>query len=436
MMRPAASLLLALAGWTALGVAVALGGLPLSAWLAFAAATGLLAAIDAARLVRRGCPQVQRDVAAVVPMGPETVVTLHLRGTPRGRMRMRVHDLHPGGWSVQGIPRRLDLSAGTEATLRYRATPDARGQCRFDGCQLRLWSPWRFWHRQCVAGAPSTVRVYPNFAPLAQMAGLSVELASQRVGARLQRRRGEGTEFQELRDYRVGDSLRRIDWKATARCGRLISREYRDERSQQIVLMLDCGRRMLARDERGAHFDRVLDASLALAYIALRQGDAVGLLACAGETRRWLAPYSGAGGMDRLLGAGYDLKAEPVVTDFLAAASALQQSQQRRALVILVTNVRDEDDAELRTAVAMLSRRHLVLVASLREDALDASLAAADGELEDAILAASTLDYLSRRERVHAALREQGVATLDVTCRELSGALVERYLKIKRDGRL
>lgn len=436
MMRPATALLTALAVWTALGLAVSLDAMPLAAWLGVAVAVTMLAAIDAWRLHRLGCPQVDREVASVVPMGPETVVTLRLRGPSRGRARVQVHDLHPGGWNVQGLPRRLMLSPHEVTTLRYRAVPDARGACSFDGCQLRVWSPWRFWSRQCVAGGTSTVRVYPNFAPLAQMAGLSVELASQSVGARLQRRRGEGTEFQELRDYRKGDSLRRIDWKATARCGRLISREYRDERSQQIVLMLDCGRRMLARDSRGAHFDHVLDASLALAYIALRQGDSVGLLACAGETRRWLAPHSGAGGMDRLLGAGYDLQAEPVVTDFVAAASALQQAQRRRALVILVTNVRDEDDAELRAAVAMLSRRHLVLVASLREDALDDALAGADGELEDAILAASTLDYMGRRERVHAALREQGVATLDVTCGELSGALVERYLAIKRDGRL
>src|SRR6185437_14975079 len=146
------------------------------------------------------------------------------------------------------------------------------------------------WSVRRVLGAASTVRVYPNFAALVELAGLSVELASRSVGARLQRRRGEGTEFQELRDYRVGDSLRKIDWKATARSSRLISREYRDERNQQVVLMLDCGRRLLAQDDRRVHFDHVLNASLALASIALRR---------AMRSACWPAPASSNAGCRR-----------------------------------------------------------------------------------------------------------------------------------------
>ncbi len=285
-------------------------------------------------------------------------------------------------------------------------------------------------------GAPSTVRVYPNFASLAELAGLSVELASRSVGARLQRRRGEGTEFQELRDYRIGDSLRKINWKATARASRLISREYRDERNQQVVLMLDCGRRMLAQDDHLVHFDHVLNAFLALASIALRHGDAVGLLACTGQQQRWLPPQQGSGGMDMLLGAGYDLQAMPLATDYLATASALQMHQRRRALVVLVTNVRDEDDAELRAAVSMLSRCHLVMLVSLRELALDRAAATPGDELEGSICSAAAMHYLAERERAHEALRREGVNTLDVSCSELSGALIERYLSLKRSRRL
>ena len=166
-------------------------------------------------------------------------------------------------------------------------------------------------HRVASSATAPRCACIPTSPRWPRLAGLSVELASRSVGARLQRRRGEGTEFQELRDYRVGDSLRKIDWKATARSSRLISREYRDERNQQVVLMLDCGRRMLAQDDQLAHFDHVLNASLALASIALRQGDAVGMLACSGQQQRWLPPQQGSGGMDMLLGAGYDLQAMP-----------------------------------------------------------------------------------------------------------------------------
>ncbi|OOG64110.1 hypothetical protein B0E46_08385 [Rhodanobacter sp. B04] len=435
-MRPAPLLLWLLAGWAALGMFASVAWLPLSAWLAYGLLVALLALADGLRLWRMPSPGLQREVASVMPLGQEARIGLRLRAVIARTQELRLHDLHPGGWAVRGMPRALSLQPGNEVLLDYMVTPDARGQFNFDGCHLQLRSPWRCWAARRVIGITSTVKVYPNFASLAELAGLSVELASRSVGARLQRRRGDGTEFQELRDYRVGDSLRKIDWKATARSSRLISREYRDERNQQVVLMLDCGRRMLAQDDHLAHFDHVLNASLALASIALRQGDAVGLLACTGQQQRWLPPQQGSGGMDMLLAAGYDLQAMPLATDYLAAASALRAHQQRRALIVLVTNVRDEDDAELRTAVAMLAQRHLVMLVSLRELALDRVAVEAGDSLETGIRSAAAMHYLAERERVHEGLRREGVNTLDVSCNELSGVLIERYLSLKRGGRL
>src|SRR6185312_5693204 len=260
-MRPAPALLWLLLGWTVLGVLASLGWLPLAAWLAGGGALALLALVDGWRLRRMPSPEVSRELAPVLPLGPEARIGLRVRGTTRRAQKLRLHDLHPGGWAVRGMPRTLLLPAGGDVRLEYAVTPDARGQFAFDGCHVQLHSPWRCWSVRRVLGAASTVRVYPNFAALVELAGLSVELASRSVGARLQRRRGEGTEFQELRDYRV-------------------------ERNQQVVLMLDCGRRLLAQDDRRVHFDHVLNASLALASIALRQGDAVGLLACTGQQQR------------------------------------------------------------------------------------------------------------------------------------------------------
>ncbi|WEN16910.1 DUF58 domain-containing protein [Rhodanobacter sp. AS-Z3] len=435
-MRPAPLLLWLLLGWTVLGVLTSLDRLPLSTWLAAGAVIALVALVDAWRLRRMPSPELQREVAQVMPLGPPATVNLRLQGNGRRTQSLRLHDMHPGGWVVHGMPRDVRLPPGTDLLLDYSVIPDARGQFSFNGCHVQLHSPWRTWTTRRVIGGVSTVRIYPNFAALAELAGLSVELASRSVGARLQRRRGEGTEFQELRDYRVGDSLRKIDWKATARSGRLISREYRDERNQQVVLMLDCGRRMLAQDDQLVHFDHVLNASLALASIALRQGDAVGMLACTGQQQRWLPPQQGSLGMDMLLGAGYDLQAMPQATDYLAAASALQAHQQRRALVVLITNVRDEDDVELRAAVSMLSKRHLVMLVSLRELALDRAASEPGVELEGSIRSAAAMHYLAERERTHEALRREGVNLLDVSCSELSGALIERYLAIKRGNRL
>jgi uncharacterized protein (DUF58 family) len=310
-------------------------------------------------------------------------------------MQVQVFDLVPGGWPLESLPQRVQLRAGHASSLHYHVQPQQRGRFANEGVQLRLLSPWRLWRQSRVAGVPQAVRVFPNFAPLARFALLSAEQASRMVGAHVKRRRGEGTDFHQMREYRIGDSLRQIDWKATARARRLISREYQDEKNQQLIVVLDTGRRMLARDGALAHFDHALDASLVVSYLALRQGDAVGLFATGGE-QRWVAPQRGLGAIDTLLRASYDLQPQPVATDYLAAATGLSLRQRRRGLLMLVTNLRDEDSEDLLAAVRMLQRRHLVVVASLRERAIDEALDGAVHELPDALRAAAAARYLAQ----------------------------------------
>src|SRR5690606_32996392 len=286
--RPAPLLVVAFVAWAALGVAASFGWLPARAWPLAGAAIAVAALLDLLRLRRRATPEVARELPEALPIGIEREVTLQIESGPR-RQRVDVFDLHPGGWESTGLPRSLLLPPDTVSSFGYRLRPTARGDFRFEGVQLRLLSPWRLWRQSRIAGVPQPVRVFPNFAPLARFALLSAEQASRIVGAHLKRRRGEGTAFHQMREYRVGDRLRQIDWKATARARKLISREYQDEKNQQLIVVLDTGRRMLARDGALAHFDHALDASLVVSYLALRQGDAVGLYATGGD-ERWVAP--------------------------------------------------------------------------------------------------------------------------------------------------
>lgn len=422
-----------LALWAALGLAASIGVASTSAWWLAGLALLLVATVDAWRVLRVATPTVQRRVPDTWPIGVERPVTLQLEAARA--QQLDVFDLHPGSWAMQGLPRRLQLRRGEAASLNYTLRANARGDFSFDGAQLRLHSPWRLWWHSRVAGPPQGVRVFPNFAPLARFAMFSAEQASRLVGAHVKRRRGEGTDFHQMREYRVGDSLRQIDWKATARARRLISREYQDEKNQQLVLLLDTGRRLMARDGELAHFDHVLDAALVVSYLALRQGDGVGLLASGGDTA-WVPPQRGVGAIDNLLRATYALQPKPVATDFLQAATELHLRQRRRALVMLVTNLRDEDLDDLLAAVQMLRKRHLVCVASLREAALDAALAQDVHDLPTAIRAGATADYLAKRSAAHDALRSHGVMVLDVGCEQLAAALVEKYLAVKRDGLL
>jgi uncharacterized protein (DUF58 family) len=437
--RPAPGFVWACVAWAGLGLAVHVRLLPASAWWIALAGLIALALFDLWRLRVAPTPEVARSLPEAWPIGVERDVELRIEHYGR-RQRVVVHDLHPGDWdiddrSIPDLPRTIVLAADSVATLRYRLRPSVRGNFRFEGTQLRLSSPLRLWRQSRIVGAPQQVRVFPNFAPLAGFALFSAEQASRLVGAHIKRRRGEGTDFHQMREYRVGDSMRQIDWKATARARKLISREYQDEKNQQLLMVVDTGRRMLAHEGGLSHFDRALDATLVVSYIALKRGDAVGLFTAGGE-QRWVAPQRGMAAIDTLLRASYDLQPVPVATDYLAASTELALRQRRRALVMLVTNLRDEDIEDVLGAVRLLQRRHLVVVASLRERDLDEALDARVDDVRSAVRAAAAARYIAQRAAAHDLLRNHSVTVLDVTCEQLPAALVEQYLSIKRSGLL
>jgi uncharacterized protein (DUF58 family) len=431
---PAAPLIILLILWGLSGLAVPFFGMSVTTWVAIGATIATLTGLDAWLLFKRETPNISREIPEALPLGVEREVTLRIESTSQSQ-HVEVFDLHPGGWPSQGLPQRLQLAPQTASSFAYKLRPNERGDAQFAGVHLRLTSPLRLWKQLRVAGTPQQVRVFPNFAPLTRFALFSAEQASRLVGAHLKRRRGEGTDFHQMREYRVGDSLRQIDWKATSRSRKLISREYQDEKNQQVIMLLDTGRRMLAREGELAHFDHALNASLVVSYLALREGDAVGLLASGGDSR-WIAPQRGMGAIDTLLRASYALQAQPVATDYLAAATELSLRQRRRALVMLLTNVRDEDIEDLLAAVQLLRKRHLVCVASLREQAIDDALSNPVHDLSDAIRAGAVARYLEQRTAAHDALRSHHAMVLDTTTADLPAALVERYLAVKRDGLL
>jgi len=404
-------------------------------WQAAAGLVVLLAGLDAWRLYRSPRPVVARRVPGSLALGVATPV--HLRLEPRGArpVSIRVHDHHPQALVAEHLPRQATLQPGRRTDVTYLVTPEVRGEHAFGPVQIRERSPFGLWQRDSRLPQAQTVRVYPNFAAVSRYTLLATDHRLAQMGVRRRRRRGEGQDFHQLREYRQGDTLRQIDWKATARRHQLISREYQEERDQEIVFLLDCGQRMLTRDDALSHFDHSLNAVLLLAWVALRQGDAVGL-GTFGGAGRWLRPVKGSARIDHLFNLLYDLQPTTAIPDYAAAASALLARQKKRALVVIVTNLRDEDSHQLLPAVRLLQRRHLVLVASLREQALDAATEAPVRHFDDALRVAAAHDYRRARRRAVEALQAGGALCLDVTPDRLSVDLVNQYLAIKTAGRL
>lgn len=435
-LSPTTRLLRWLAGWTLLGLLPAV-------WPEFTVfgllAGGLVLTIavrDAFRLRRRPPLTVERRVAPALPLGVWRTVRLRLINPHTEPATLTVFDHYPtAAAEMADLPQRLTVEPGGWAELAYRLRPLVRGQWAFAPTQVLLESPQGLWRRDDRPGEAATVRIYPNFAAIAQTIQLTTDRREALLGIHRRRRRGEGRTFLQLREYRIGDSLRQMDWKATARTHKLIAKDYQDERNQTVLFLLDCGRRMRAQDDALSHFDHALNAMILLAYVALRQGDAVGLQSFGGE-RRWLAPRSGPGMLTALIHGVYDLQPGLEPPDYAEAAQRALARQRKRALIVLLTNLRDEDQDDLRPALALLSRRHLVLVANLREPALDEWLARPIHDLPQAQTYATVCHYLLRRERVHEELRRQGSIMLDVLPQQLPAAVVNQYLDLKRGGRL
>jgi uncharacterized protein (DUF58 family) len=312
----------------------------------------------------------------------------------------------------------------------------------FDAADVRVRSRWGLLELLVRLGEVEAKRVYPDFAQVARYAFLAGDRRLQQIGVKTFPRRGEGTDFKQLSEYRVGDSIRHLDWKATLRTDKPIVREFQDDRDQCVVLLVDTGRRMRADDRDAAaghaatHFDQVLNAVMLLSYVALRQGDAVGAMTFGtppGQERAF-PPRKGARTLNLLMNELYDVQPGAVHSDYVLAARRLMGRQQTRALVIVITNFRDEDSHELGQALRLLRSRHLVLLASLREQIVGALLSQPVSSGEAAIDIASAHLYEQSRRDAFRRLAARDALMVDAEPAQLGIELVNRYHAAKRGG--
>jgi len=395
------------------------------------------------RLWREAGVSVERRLPAAFAIGVSTELELRLINPGAQAWRVEVFDELDPLFDFEGLPRRVELAPGTRASLRFRVTARQRGIVRLGRTQLLWRSRGGAFERRETLGQEQRLRVYPNFAALARYAWLSGDRRLAQIGIKSFVQRGEGTDFRQLAEYRRGDPLRHVDWKATLRQRKPIVREYQDERSQCVMFLLDCGRRMQA-DEQSAragensHFDDALDALMLLAYVALSEGDEVGAMTfgCPPDERRDAAPRKGLGTLNALMNRMHDLQPSGTYSDYLGAAEELSRRLRRRSLVIVLTNFRDEDAPELQPALRLLRRRHLVLLASLRETALARIAAQPLARAEDAVDVASAHLLAQARSDAFARVVDHDKLSIDVEPQALAATLVNRYHAVKRAGLL
>ena len=389
---------------------------------------------------RRADVKLQRHLPAAFAIGVERRISVDIALNSPLDWSCRVYDCVDATLITQGLPIALELRAGTIAQFHYTVKPSARGEVRFAPAAIRVRSRLALWELMDRVGSEQTLRVFPDFAQVSRYAWLAGDRRLSEIGIKTYQQRGEGTDFKQLAEYRIGDAVRHIDWKATQRFEKPIVRQFQNERDQCVLLLIDCGRRMRADegdiDIGASHFDQVLNAVMLTTYVALKHGDAVGALTFGtppGE-ERWFAPRKGAVTLNALMGELYAVQPTPTHSDYLSAAKELLRRHRKRSLVIVITNFRDEDSSELGQALRLLRTRHLVMTASLRERIVRQLAEQPLTSGRAAIEVASALQYEQQRRDAFNAIAANDSLMVDAEPERLSIELVNRYHAVKRAG--
>ena len=409
-------------------------------WLAGLAAVATWDYARSLRAWRRASPRMRRGLPSAFAIGARRPVQIVIDNEGDAGWRCELYDHADASLLTDGMPLRLELPAGARVETGYSVTPSRRGEVTFQPADLRIRSRWGLCELLERLGDTEMRRVYPDFAQIARYAWLAGDRRLQEIGIKTYQQRGEGTDFKQLSEYRAGDPVRHIDWKATLRLDKPVIREFQDERDQCVLVLMDCGRRMRADDRHDgigtSHFDQVLNAVMLLSYVALKQGDAVGAMTFgtpAGDERAF-APRKGARALHALMGELYGVQPTPTHSDYVAAAQNLLSRHGKRSLVVVITNFRDEDGTELRQALRLLRSRHLVLVASLRErivhDMMSQPISSGDAAIE---VASAHLYEQSRRDAFNR-LAARDALMVDAVPERLGIELVNRYHAVKRAG--
>jgi uncharacterized protein (DUF58 family) len=405
-----------------------------AAWWVLAVA--LLVGLDVLLAPRPGQLEVtRRPGAAPVRQGQTTSTALVVANPGRRRVRGLLRDAWQPSAGATGNRHRLDLSPGDQVLLRTSLTPSRRGDRRAAGVTVRCTGPLGLAARQRSLDVPGTVRVLPPFHSRKHLPSRLARLR-ELDGRAAVRARGQGTEFDSLRDYVLGDDVRSIDWRATARSRNVVVRTWQPERQRRVLLVLDTSRTSAGRVDDVPRLDSAMDAGLLLAALASRAGDSVDFLAGDRQVRARVRAGTRGDALPHVVEAMADLEPALVEADWSRLTSAVAALGRQPALVVLLSALEPAAvEHGLLPALPTLAHRHRVVLASVRDPELD-RMAARRGRPQDVYDAAAAEQVLADRARTAEILGSVGVDVVDADADRLPVALTDHYLMLKGRGLL
>lgn len=401
---------------------------------AIVALIGLSALVDAARIPGTSSIALQRIFPSTIGVGDAKEGRYEVRSTWPAALKVSITQQLPASVSeTHGPPVVMPLADREALVIPTTITGKARGSFKLGPVALTIPGPWGLARRSILYKLPDTITVVPSIVGAGRYRLLAAQHRLRTVGQRAIRRRGGGTSFANLRDYVAGDDPRHIDWKATARRHRLISREFTVEQGQTVMIAMDCGRMMTQLAGDRPRFEYALASALTLADIALSTGDRVGLIAFDSTVRSYLAPTRIPGTIGAIRDALTSVTATMTEPDYAAAFRTLTERNRRRSLIVLFTDVIDVRSS--RAVIALSSRsseRHLPLVVALRNEQLVAASIPSPGATDaETYESAAAEELISAREEALQVMRQTGVAVVDTAPTAMTAALINRYLQIK-----
>jgi uncharacterized protein (DUF58 family) len=398
-----------------------------------AAALVLAALVDVLRLHRRPRVTVTRRLPERAVVGHPVSVALDFANPGATSVTVTALDEAPEDLVDTEPELVAAVAPGSTRTVTYPGRATQRGDRRFGAVHVFEPSPLGLWRRRAAYESGAVLAVFPDTAALVGRHALDPRRVQALLGVRPIRQRGEGMEFESLREYVPGDDPRRIDWNATVRRRRLVTRRYRHERNHTVVIAVDASRLMGARVGERTKLDHAIDAALAVAHAALTAGDRVGLALFDASVRAYLPPR----GHRHRFGAFVEVLRTACPTlgevDYGALVRRLALHQRQRALVVVLTDLIEGDDAHLEP-LAILARRHRVLVVAIRDPVFEALAPQAPRPDEPALALYRRLaldELLRAREVALGRLRRAGVDAVDLVPQRLTPGVLNRYLPLR-----
>jgi uncharacterized protein (DUF58 family) len=380
--------------------------------------------------------EVTRQAPPAFSAGREAQVRYRWGNPLARRLTLDVREEFPGELATATAETRsLSIPAGGSAFEEITVRAVRRGRAVGGRLHLRIPGPWGLAARHARRELPWKATVFPDLTPAAIRALPTQAQRRREVGLRNVRRLGEGRVFESLREWVPGDDTRTIDWKATAKRGKAMARQYEDERRQQVLIVIDAGRMLTAEIEGKARLEFVIDAALQLAHSAIEHDDNVGLLVFADEVQHFIAPGRGRAALRRILEALATTSGRLVEPNYPAAFAYLAAHNRKRALTVLFTDVIDRTASDAMLGhIGTLRPRHVPLAVALRNPELDLLATLRPRSTEAAFERAAAEELLQAREAALTDMRSRGVLILDVPPSGAAVAVVEQYTKLKRRG--